>query len=183
MIRYEITDTASGLPISLAEAKEHLRVDIDTDDDYIESLIRAAWGYAERFTGRPMRPITVKQYFDDFPGRSIVLYWGDVTSVTHIKYYDTDGNLQTINSANYHTDLIMDRGRIVFHRNYSLPSVDDRPNAVEIEYEAGAATIPADVIHAMKHLIGEMYERRENHVKQLPTAVEWSLFPHRIWQI
>jgi hypothetical protein len=31
--------------------------------------------------------------------------------------------------------------------------------------------------------VAEMYEKRENAVKQLPTAAEWILAMHRLWQI
>lgn len=182
-IRFEITDPASGLPLSVADAKEHLRVDIDTEDDYIELLIKAAWGYAENYTGRPMMPITVKQYWDDFPGRSFVLYWGDVTAITSVKYYDSNNAEQTLSSSLYRVDMLMDRARIVFNSTASIPSVYDRPNAVWVEYDAGKAAVPDDMLHAMKLVVGELYEKRENTVKQLPTVAEWFLAQYRLWQI
>lgn len=39
-------------PISLAEAKAHLRVVFDDDNDYIENLITAARQYAEGYQNR-----------------------------------------------------------------------------------------------------------------------------------
>ena len=39
-------------PVTLAEAKSHLRVYYDTDDSYISSLITAAREYAEAFQNR-----------------------------------------------------------------------------------------------------------------------------------
>jgi uncharacterized phage protein (predicted DNA packaging) len=41
-------------PISLQEAKKHLRVEFDDDDDLIQGLIVAAREYAEGFMNRPL---------------------------------------------------------------------------------------------------------------------------------
>jgi uncharacterized phage protein (predicted DNA packaging) len=55
-------------PISLQEAKKHLRVEFDDDDDLIQGLITAAREYAEVFMNRPLvekeegeDPLVVKQ--------------------------------------------------------------------------------------------------------------------------
>jgi uncharacterized phage protein (predicted DNA packaging) len=41
-------------PISLSEAKRHLRVEFDDDDELIQGLIGAAREYAEGFMNRPL---------------------------------------------------------------------------------------------------------------------------------
>jgi uncharacterized phage protein (predicted DNA packaging) len=41
-------------PISLPEAKRHLRVEFDEDDELIQGLIVAAREYAEGFLNRPL---------------------------------------------------------------------------------------------------------------------------------
>ena len=179
-IRFEFTRAGSGMVMSVEDAKEHLRVDIDTEDDYIALLIGAAQAYTENFTGRPYTGIEVVQYFDTFPYPSAVLYWGDVTAVTAVKYLDADAQEQTF--SGYYVDKVMDRARIVIDRGSVIPQIADRPNAVWVEYDAGKAP-PADVLQAMKWLVAEMYEKRENAVKQLPTAAEWILAMHRLWQI
>lgn len=176
-IRYEIIETASGLPISVADAKDHLRVTGSDEDDYIELLIKAAWKTTEKILGRPLKEITVKQYFDDFPGKDFVLLWGNVTSVTHIKYYDADNVQQTF--TDYTTDIIMDRARI---RIGTLPTIYERMNCIEIQY-VSSWVVPEDVIQAMKLMIGEIYEKRENTVKRMPTAADWILTMNRLWEI
>jgi uncharacterized phiE125 gp8 family phage protein len=176
-IRYEITAIASGLPISVADAKDHLRITGDDEDDYIELLIKAAWKHTEKILSRPMKQITVKQYFDDFPADEFSLLWGNVTSITSVKYYDVDEVEQTF--TDYYLDKVMDRARI---RLKSTPDVYDRPNAVTIEYIA-SWTPTDDVIAAMKLIIGDMYEKRENTVKRLPTAADWLLSLNRLWEV
>jgi uncharacterized phiE125 gp8 family phage protein len=147
------------------------------EDDYIELLINAAWKTTEKVLGRPLKQITVKQYFDEFPGKDFVLLWGNVTSVTHIKYYDADNALQTF--TDFTTDKIMDRARI---RLTTEPTIYDRMNCIEIQYVC-SYTVPADVIAAMKLMIGEMYEKRENTVKRMPTAADHILSMNRLWEI
>ena len=77
--------------ISLAEAKAFLRVDSDYDDDdsYITSLIGVATNVVEQFTRRRLITQTYNIYYDEFPPY-IDLQVGNVASVTHVKYYDTD---------------------------------------------------------------------------------------------
>jgi hypothetical protein len=109
------------------------------------------------------------------------LYWGNVTAVAHIKYYNTANVLTTF--TDYEVDLVMDRARIVINSGVTIPDTYDRPNTLAVTYTAGFATIPDDIIAAMKLIVGELFEKRENTVKQLPTAAEWLLAPYKLWQI
>ena len=73
----------------------------------------------------------------------------------------------------------MDRARI---RIGTLPTIDERLNCIEIQYVC-SWSVPEDVIQAMKLMIGEMYEKRENTVKRMPTAADWILTMNRLWEI
>lgn len=172
-------EPATGLPFSVSDAKEHLRVDGSEEDGYIELLIKAAWSIAENYTQRPLLQRQFEQQFDEWPGYQVVLYWGNVASVDEI-ILAKEGGPEELDPADYKVDLIMDRARIVVT---DIPTTVDGPGAVTITYTAGYTTIPPDLIAAMKLIVGELYERRENHVKQLPTAVEHILNMYRLWQI
>ena len=142
-------------PLSLADAKEHLRVLHTTDDDYITSLVLAATEWIEQQYDIALRSKTVTEYYDGFDGDiQITIY--PVNSVTSVKYYDTDNTLQTI--TDYTSDLVSRRGRV---RVESEPSLYDRPNAIEVIYVAGYATAPEAIIHAIKLLVGDWYKDRE----------------------
>jgi hypothetical protein len=54
-------------PISLDEAKQHLRVDIDAEDDLILSIISAARSRAEGYTGLSLMPQKWMYAMDRFP--------------------------------------------------------------------------------------------------------------------
>ncbi len=52
MIKVEVTSAPAVEPLTVAEAKAHLRVDHTSDDSYIESLIKAARVTCENFQNR-----------------------------------------------------------------------------------------------------------------------------------
>ena len=85
-------------PLSLSEAKAHLRVDVADEDALITALITAARQYIEARTGRmlPQRNFVVE--LDGFPdgGADIVLPFPPVTAVASVSYFDTLGATQTL---------------------------------------------------------------------------------------
>lgn len=64
----QLVTPPAGEPVSLAEAKQHLRVDGDDDDLLIGSLIAAARQAAETQTGRQLITARWKLVLDAFPG-------------------------------------------------------------------------------------------------------------------
>ena len=46
-----VTIPPDELPVTLAEAKEYLKVDFSEDDELIERLISAVTDYAQKYTG------------------------------------------------------------------------------------------------------------------------------------
>lgn len=187
----EIT-APSSYPVTTADAKSHLRVDISDDDTLIASYIAAATDYAESYTGRSYVQRTYRAdvpYFVD----EICLANGPVISVSSVKYYDTASPsvLQTWDAGNY--QLFYNVVRRV--SGVTFPSTYDRPDAVQIEYTAGyldnnspqAENIPDAVKQAILLLVGDYYENREAQVLypgQLHTnkAVKALLDQHRLYR-
>ena len=62
----------AGEPVSLAEAKLHLRVDFDDDDSLIQVLISAARQAAETLTNRQLVTARWRMVLDSFPGPSLM---------------------------------------------------------------------------------------------------------------
>lgn len=188
-IRYVIASGGDPAeePVTTAEAKTHLRITTSDDDTYIASCIKASRRYVEHYTGRPLVSTTFDQYFDYFKGCDVVLYWGNVSDVDSVNYaHETTGTETEFSSASYVVDKVMDRCRIRVATNVSWPNTYDKPNAVRIRYTAGfgdAADVPEDIKQAVLMLVAEMYEKRENGIKQLPTVVEWMLAPYKLWHI
>lgn len=160
-------------PVSVAEAKAHLRVDVSDEDTYIGTLIDAASAHLDGWTGQLGQAIceqTWRDQWDDFSSvMRLNLY--PVQSVSSVKYIDTNGDEQTIDAANYYLMKLDGTWFVVFKFNYTFPalSVMDRP-AVTIEYVAGYDTVPAAICHAIKLIVGAWYENREETIIGVPVA-------------
>ena len=60
----------AGEPVSLEEAKLHLRVDFNDDDGLIQMLISSARQAAETITNRQFMTARWRMILDSFPGPS-----------------------------------------------------------------------------------------------------------------
>lgn len=157
-----ITTEAAEEPVSIADAKVHLRVpaDIVDDDAYIGALITAARDHIEKITGRAIASQTYRLDLDYWPGREIKLPRAPVTAVSSVKYYDADSTLQTFAASNYTSDLASDPARIWLDDGASWPSAEDRPGAIQITFVAGSASIPARLRVALLLLVGTWFDHR-----------------------
>ena len=95
----------------------------------------------------------------------LVLLYPPLSSVTSVKYYDSDNTLQTLDSSVYLVDTYSEPGTITLAPNQSWPSVKDRVNAVQVEYVAGYGTSSSDVPEEARQTIialaVDMYEHPE----------------------
>ncbi len=177
--------------ISLAEAKAFLRVDSDYDDDdsYITSLIGVATNVVEQFTRRRLITQTYNIYYDEFPPY-MDLQVGNVASVTHVKYYDTDNTLQTLDTSEYDVDIRVKPGRIYQAEDGNFPDTYERANSVEVEFVVGSAASDVEdaIKQAMYIVIGRYYENRQDvvmgtQVNELPLMVDHLLTPYRLLEL
>lgn len=153
-------------PVTLAEAKAHLRVDIPDEDALISRYIRTARQVCEVRRRESFITQTYDLYLDAWPAGGFKLPMGPVQSITSIVYYDEDGNEATWDSSNYITDLVSQPARIVLKSSTSYPStVLQEVNGVRVRFVAGygatGASVPEHIRSAMLLLIGHYYENRE----------------------
>ena len=141
----------STTPVSLVEACSHLReTDNDNNDEVIVKL-KAAVDYCQRRIsgGRQFCSATYDYYLPEFPqlDDAIVLPMPPLSNVTWIKYYDTNGALQTWGSTTgstgstgyYYTIKAQDTpGYVKPAYNKTWPSTRDRPDAVTVRFVAGS---------------------------------------------
>lgn len=161
---YTVVTGPASEPISLADAKTHLRVLHSDEDALISAYISAARAYVEDRTGLALLTQTVEEYFDALPaGRVLPLTVYPVQSVTSVEYLDA--TYQTWASTNYINDLVSCPCRIVRKEGIEWPSPDNEANAVKVTYVAGhasAAAVPTSIIQAMKLIIGFYYQNRDD---------------------
>lgn len=143
----------SGEPITVAEAKLHLRVDGTAEDTLITALISAARQRCEGALARALIPQRRIALTDSFPDQ--VELGPNVTGITSVTYRDTSGVTQTLASTAY---------RLVEERR--LVPVEPWPcgDTVKITFTCGAftdTTVPAALRSWMLLQIGAMYAQRE----------------------
>jgi len=164
MVIYSKVSVAPSIePISLSEAKSHLRVDHDDENSYITVLIQAARETVEKHTNRSLITQTRVMKMDYFPLESqIYLLNGPVQTGVTVQYYNASGVLTSF--TDFWEDVDSDIARIVPEDYW--PETYDKPNAVVITYDAGygdaSTNVPAPLRQAMLLLIAHFYENRQN---------------------
>tara|TARA_R100000278_G_scaffold122897_1_gene110390 strand:+ start:310 stop:912 length:603 start_codon:yes stop_codon:yes gene_type:complete len=180
--RVQLITGPSVEPISVADAKRHLRVEHSDDDLLIKRLIETAVSMVDvtGVLGKAMITQTWGEWFAPNPSQ-IVLSLGPVQSVSAIKYYDTDNALQTDTLSNYFVLGTSGRTTIKPKSGYNWPTTFTRDDAIKIEYVIGYGDtfrdVPSTVRHALFMLVAHYYENRENELigtisKTLPFGFE-----------
>jgi uncharacterized phiE125 gp8 family phage protein len=180
-------------PVSVAEAKAHLRVEVDQDNALIESLIQGATEYAQNLTHRAFISQTWDDKRDAFPCGRIVLPYPPVSSITSVTYTATDGTSTTWSSALYTTSLPTGPhaapAEIEPIYGGIYPQTRSVINAVTVRcvcgYGASGGYVPEAIRAAIKLLVAHWYDRREpvnvgNLVTQIPIAVDSLLWPFKV---
>ena len=197
-MKYNSVTRATGPavePLTVAEAKLHLRVDISDDDAYIGTLITAAREWVESYLDRTLITTQLILRAAEFPTEELELARppmataGTATAVV-ITYTLADTTTATLSTALYRVDRTTTPGNVAPIINGTWPSdVIEDANAVAVTYWAGygptSASVPATIRHAMLMLIGHWYEQRSAVLtatisKPLEFAVE-SLLASNNW--
>ena len=180
-----VVTAPSGEPVTLTEAKAHLRAG-DDEDTLIYGLIATAREVCEPKAGRAFLTQTLKMVYPCWPTGQrpyFELLRGPIQSISSVKYYDTSNTLQTMPATDYFADLTVAPARIWLGDGKMWPSASLRLGAaVEVTYVAGysaASAVPRRYKQAMLLLVGHWYENREAVVVspgatsvQLPFAIE-----------
>jgi uncharacterized phiE125 gp8 family phage protein len=159
-----VSTPASSEPLSLADAKLHLKVDTSDDDALITSQIVVARKWIELHCNKSLPQQTLKAYFDSTPpnGGKLLLPQSPCSSITSIEYIDTDGTTQTWASSLYTLDSVSVPARVYPAYGESWPSLRNENNSLIITYVAGKTSVDEEITHAMKLMIGSLYMSREN---------------------
>lgn len=176
-------------PVTLAEAKSHLRVTTTDDDVLITALIVAARESAESAMGRALITQTWDMTIDGFPP-VIDVPLPPLQSVTSINYVDENGDSQTLATTEYTVDIKSSPGRLVESYGKTWPTTRDVINAVTVRFVAGygaSASVPQAIKQGMLMHIGHMYANRESvlvgiQAQDMPQASAFLYQPYRVYR-
>ena len=163
----ELLEAPAVTPVSLAEVRRQLRIEHEDDDLLLVRLINVATAYTDvqGALGHAMISQKWGQWVDSTPPASVKLILGPVLQVNAIKYYDTNGDLQTDTLNNYEVLGTSFATTVGPKEGFNWPVTQDRSDAIRIEYTIGygetVADIPETIRHALMMLIGHWYENRE----------------------
>lgn len=138
-----ITKLVSGpsqYPVTLDEVKADRDIPTydATFDSLLKRLIAQATEKAEKFTGRKLVSQTWQLYLDDWPDEEMIkIPFGQLQSVSSVKYKDTDGNQSTWGASNYIVRT-GDYGLVVQAYGINWPTTQLYPiDAIEVEFVCG----------------------------------------------
>lgn len=164
--KYQITSQPASEPITLSEAREHLRNEgITADDDYITALIVVARKWVENYTNRALITQTWVQSWDYIPSPTVFeVAVNPLISITSFKYYDENATEQDYTT--YQTDTQSDVAKLCPNYNTTFPSIQlGRLNSINLTFVCGyggASDVPDDIKHAIKILIGYFYDENRS---------------------
>lgn len=181
-----VTSEPATEPVTLAEAKAQCRVETSADDDLLNSYIKAARIYVERYCGIRLITQTVAMRcscFADFERLSEA----PLISVTSVAYLDTAGTSQTLATTVYENLLYGLSPSIRLKPNQTWPGIYSSADAITVTASAGfgaASAVPAPIAAAMKLLIAQWYDNRTpiavgESVNELPNAAAALLANYR----
>lgn len=187
-----LSDDISGPPCTFGA--DILTISHETiEDTWLNNAIQTAREHVEDITRRQLLTATWKYYLDRFPGGSaITLPFGNLQTISSVKYKDTDGTETTLVE---NTDYIVETngegcGRLVLPYGISWPSVSLYPsNPITIEFVCGwtaASDVPKKIKQAILMICSDLYaDRGEKVIGQ--TVVESKtadrlLASSRLWE-
>lgn len=199
-LRTKIIAEPTAEPITLAVAREHLRVvpylnnnTEHPDDALILALLSAAREHCENFTGLSLVRKTYEGAADEFPedGEPLELPHPPFLSLDFITYGDDSGDV--LAASDVEIDSWSNPQRIYVAGDW--PSIEKSTARVRVRYEAGfrasdagsddtAPALPFAARAAILLVLGHLYENREASVEralqELPMGVEALLRPLRV---
>lgn len=174
-------------PVTLVEARQHLRIDHDSEDELISGLIRAAREEVEAATGLALINQSWRLALDAPPCSGLVrLRRGPVRAVTSITVYGGEGEGSLVDPADYQLDALSRPARLHFRRRLEPALV---MNGIEIDFEAGFGEAGTDVPDLLKRamltLAAHWYEFRAGYGANdqpvsFPEGYERLIAPYRM---
>lgn len=181
-----LTSPPATEPVSLAEAKAHLRVPHADDDAYISTLIIAARRAVEARTGLALINQGWSLWLDRWPDAPVAsLGLAPVSALGDIITYGEDATPAIYDPSHYYLDGVSKPGRAVIRPDRLPPLAGRKVNGIEVRFTAGfgsaASAVPQELKQALLLAVAHWFERRgEADGGSLPLSAVEILARHRI---
>ena len=183
--------TSSGRTwlVSLADAKEHLRIGHSDDDAYIERIIKASQLLCEKLTGTVFTPCDYIMECDTWEQTKEIPEVSGIKLITYIKYMDdSDPSVEvTWSDSNYYHVFYSQRSRIALVDGKDYPNLREGIGNIEIKFTAKPMW-SLNTLTALQELayqavlitVADMYENRQSVIvgriaSRIPKTAEYLL--------
>jgi uncharacterized phiE125 gp8 family phage protein len=176
-------------PLSLNEAKAHLRLETTADDALVTSLIITSRLHIEAALGLALTAQDWTLVLDAWPATGVVnIPMRPVTAVTAVRVRASDGTPSVVPPQTYVFEGAGLPPRLLPAFG-ALPNPGRAASGIEIDFTAGygsaAASVPEPIRQALKLLVAHWYEHREpieigSPATAIPAAVSELLKPYSV---
>jgi uncharacterized phiE125 gp8 family phage protein len=183
-----LTAAPTAEPVTLAEAKAHLRVEEAGEDPFIAALIETSRLHIEAALGLALLTQTWSWRLDGWPdGDAVVLPLKPVQAIPAVRITAADGTVETMPASSYILDGASAPPRL-HPKAGRWPQPGARAQGIEIELVAGygdeVTSVPAPIRQALLMLVAHWYEHREPVLAgtvpaPIPDTVSALLAPYR----
>ena len=175
-------------PVTVTEAKAHMRTDGAVEDVLIASLILTSRLHVEAALGFALINQSWTLILDRWPpGTEVEIPLAPLQAISAVKVKNTAGVATAVAPTNYLVDLASKPPRLVWN-NAARPDPGIPAAGIEIDFTAGfgasAATVPAPLKHAVLMLTAHWYEHRDaneigSSAARIPDAISDLIQPFR----
>jgi uncharacterized phiE125 gp8 family phage protein len=180
-------------PVSVADAKTHLRIDGTAEDILIASLLLTSRLHIETALGLALINQSWMLVLDRWPQCGTVeIPIAPLQAVTAVRVRNAAGVATTVPPTSYLVDIASKPPRLIWNNNWAPSSPGQVANGIEIDVTAGfgamAASVPAPLKHAILLLSAHWYEHRDpveigSTTARIPEAVADLIQPFRKFRL
>ncbi len=188
---YIIIVPPASLPLTVAEVREHLKLNADEpSDEYLEGLIAAVRDFFEEYTTKILINTTFRT-FRDYWCNKFELRKSKFQSLEAFKYFKDD-SLVDVDSSLYYITASNLYSLIVLKDEKNWPTDEDkRLQAIQIDFKAGfgadASLIPQAIKTALLNHVAYLNENKgdcdlTNVTKAIPNTSKLIYDMWKIWR-
>lgn len=178
-----MTSGPAAEPVTVAEAKAHLRIDHNAEDVLIGSLILTSRLHIEAALGIALIAQGWRLLLDRWPrGTQLRVPLRPLIGVSEIRVRAADGGASVMPAGDYAVDAASVEPRIV-RIAAAWPEPGRIAHGIEIDFTAGfgvaAGDVPAPIRQAVLLLVAHWYEHRD----PIEIGSEATVIPHGISEL